>query len=508
MTPSTLRRRLVIAFLALAVLIVVGLTVAVVAAVRMYDAQEKVTDRLFTAYALAGDLNQAVFDQEAGFRGYALTREEDFLDPYLAGRERADEINARLDLIEEDYPDLRQRRVALQTRVADWRTTFVDPAVAVIRSGGEVEESTLRAGQEQFDRIRTAVDDYRAEILRHRGDSVEELRRNNVVLFGVVGVGVLLLIVAAALAWVALRRWVTDPLARFGDEVDLVEQGDLSHEVRMDDAPAEIRVLAEQVDRMRLKILEEYAGAVTAQASALEAQTMIEEQAEDLRRSNAELEQFAYVASHDLQEPLRKVASFCQLLERRYKGQLDERGEQYIEFAVDGAKRMQQLINDLLAFSRVGRLTTDFVPVDLSAALAQALTQLDVFLSEADAQVTSDPLPTVQGESTLLVQLFQNLVGNGVKFAGEANPRIHIGVRRDGDRWEFCCADNGIGIEPQYEDKIFVIFQRLHGRDVYGGTGIGLAMCKKIVEYHGGRMWLDTTVTEGATFRWTLPVDE
>jgi light-regulated signal transduction histidine kinase (bacteriophytochrome) len=205
---------------------------------------------------------------------------------------------------------------------------------------------------------------------------------------------------------------------------------------------------------------------------------------------------------------LRKVASFCQLLERRYKGQLDDRGEQYIEFAVDGAKRMQQLINDLLAFSRVGRLTTGFTEVDLSAALAQALTQLDLVVSEAGAQVTSDPLPTVQGENTLLVQLFQNLIGNGVKFSGEGTPRIHIGVRRDGDVWEFCCADNGIGIEPQYQDKIFVIFQRLHGRDVYGGTGIGLAMCKKIVEYHGGRMWLDTTVTEGATFRWTLPVNE
>ena len=508
MTPSTLRRRLVLAFLALAVLIALGLTVAVVAAARMYDAQGQVTDRLFTAHALAGDLNQAVLDQETGFRGYALSREDDFLEPYAAGRQRTDEVNARLDVIEEDFPDLRQRRMTLQRQLAEWRATVVDPGVARVRSGGRIDEATLRSGKEQFDQVRAAVDDYRGEILRHRRDGVEELHRNNMVLFGVVGVGVLLMIVAGGLAWVALRRWVTDPLARFGDEVGLVEQGDLSHEVRMDDAPAEISVLAEQVDRMRLKVLEEYAGAVTAQAAAVEAQATIEEQAEDLRRSNAELEQFAYVASHDLQEPLRKVASFCQLLERRYKGQLDERGEQYIEFAVDGAKRMQQLINDLLAFSRVGRLTSDFTSVDLTAALAQALTQLDVVLSEADAKVTSDRLPTVQGESTLLVQVFQNLVGNGVKFAGEAKPRIHIGVRRDGDMWEFCCADNGIGVEPQYEDKIFVIFQRLHGRDAYGGTGIGLAMCKKIVEYHGGRMWLDTTVTEGATFRWTLPVDE
>jgi light-regulated signal transduction histidine kinase (bacteriophytochrome) len=214
------------------------------------------------------------------------------------------------------------------------------------------------------------------------------------------------------------------------------------------------------------------------------------------------------VASHDLQEPLRKVASFCQLLERRYKGQLDDRGEQYIEFAVDGAKRMQQLINDLLAFSRVGRVTTGFAPVDLGQAFAQALTQLQSVVEEAGATVSADPLPTVRGEQSLLVQLFQNLVGNGVKFHGEAPPRVHVTVERSGDMWEFCCRDNGIGIEPQYEDKIFVIFQRLHARDVYGGTGIGLALCKKIVEYHGGRMWLDTTVNDGAAIRWTLPADE
>jgi signal transduction histidine kinase len=506
--PSTLRRRLVTAFVALAVVVAVGLTVAVVAAVRLYDAQNQVTDRLFEAYSIAGDLNQAVVDQENGFRGYALTKDEAFLEPYVTGLRRADEIKARLDTIERDFPDLRSQGLSVQELVANWRATVVEPGIAAIRAGQTIDEATLLAGKDQFDQIRAAIEDYRAAILQHRVESVEDLQRTNIVLFGVIGLGVLVLILTAALAWLALRRWVTGPLKTLGQEVGLVEGGDISHEIDMSEAPEEIRVLAEQIDRMRLRILEEYAGAVAAQNAAEDAQQMVEEQAEDLRRSNAELEQFAYVASHDLQEPLRKVASFCQLLERRYKGQLDERGEQYIEFAVDGAKRMQELINDLLAFSRVGRLTSDFADVDLSAALAQALTQLDVVVSEADAEITSDPLPTVYGENTLLVQLFQNLIGNGVKFSGGATPRIHIGVRRDGDMWEFCCADNGIGIEPQYQDKIFVIFQRLHGRDVYGGTGIGLAMCKKIVEYHGGRMWLDTTVTEGATFRWTLPVQE
>jgi signal transduction histidine kinase len=505
---STLRRRLAIAFVALAVVIAVGLTVAVVAAVRLYDAQNQVTYRLFQAYAIAGDLNQSVVDQEAGFRGYALTNDEAFLEPYVTALQRADEVNARLDSIERDFPDLRRQRVSLQALVAQWRTTVVEPGIAAIRAGQTIDEAVLVDGKEQFDQIRAAIEDYRAAILQHRVQSVDELERNNIVLFGVIGLGVLLLVMTAVLAWLALRRWVTGPLKTLGQEVDVVEGGDLSHEIDISEGPEEIRILAEQIDGMRLRIVEEYAAAVTAQNAAEEAQQLVEEQAEDLRRSNAELEQFAYVASHDLQEPLRKVASFCQLLERRYKGQLDERGEQYIEFAVDGAKRMQQLINDLLAFSRVGRLTPDFADVDLSAALAQALTQLDLVVSEAGAQVTSDPLPTVQGENTLLVQLFQNLIGNGAKFSGGGTPRIHIGVRRDGDVWEFCCSDNGIGIEPQYQDKIFVIFQRLHGRDVYGGTGIGLAMCKKIVEYHGGRMWLDTTVTEGATFRWTLPVNE
>ena len=277
------------------------------------------------------------------------------------------------------------------------------------------------------------------------------------------------------------------------------------------DAPDEIAVLAEQIDRMRSRILQEYALAEASRMEALEARALVEEQAEDLRRSNTELEQFAYVASHDLQEPLRKVASFCQLIERRYKGQLDERGEQYIEFAVDGAKRMQALINDLLTFSRVGRAGSSFAPVDLEQVQGQAERQLELTIEEAGAVVTHDPLPTVDGDHSLLVQLFQNLIGNGVKFHGDDPPRVHIGAAasaEDPALWEFTCSDNGIGIEEQYQDKIFVIFQRLHGRDAYGGTGIGLAMCKKIVEHHGGRLWLDTTPrdTSGAVLRWTLPV--
>jgi light-regulated signal transduction histidine kinase (bacteriophytochrome) len=169
---------------------------------------------------------------------------------------------------------------------------------------------------------------------------------------------------------------------------------------------------------------------------------------------------------------------------------------------------MQQLINDLLAFSRVGRLSSGFADVALGDCLAQALSNLEAAMETSEAEVTSDELPVLRGESGLLTQLLQNLVGNAVKFRGDEAPRVHIGARRDGESWEFSCADNGIGIEPQYAERIFVIFQRLHPKDEYEGTGIGLAMCKKIVEYHGGHIWLDTSVERGTTFRWTMPVAE
>ncbi len=501
-------------FVALAVVTLAGAVIAVAASARLYNAQEEVVDTLFSGYAATAELNQALLDQETGFRGFALTRDESFLEPYVDGRRRTEALIGDLTMPEADFPQLRAPRLALERSVESWQTTVAEPGLDAVRGGQELSDTELAASRMSFDEVRTALDDYRDELLAARADSVAELTLDVRLLFGVLVAGLVLLMVSAALVWVALRRWVTRPLERLGEEVDRVERGELSRTVVASaDAPEEVRVLAEQVDRMRLRILEEYSLSLQSRAEAVEARALVEEQAEDLRRSNAELEQFAYVASHDLQEPLRKVASFCQLIERRYKGQLDERGEQYIEFAVDGAKRMQQLINDLLAFSRVGRATSGFEPVDLERVLAQALRQLEAGLEESDGMVTHDRLPTVAGDASLLVQLFQNLIGNGLKFRSDESPAVHIAVRKSPGHagfWEFSCSDNGIGIDPQYEDKIFVIFQRLHGRDTYGGTGIGLAMCKKIVEHHGGRLWLDSggrSGRTGATFRWTLPIE-
>jgi PAS domain S-box-containing protein len=230
---------------------------------------------------------------------------------------------------------------------------------------------------------------------------------------------------------------------------------------------------------------------------------------DELARSNTALEQLSYVASHDLQEPLRMVASYVQLLERRYKGKLDADADEFIGYAVDGAKRMQELINDLLEYSRVGTKGKPFAPVPLEAVLTRALRNLEIAMEDAHAAVTHDALPEVCGDEGQLVQLFQNLIGNAVKFRGDRPPRIHVSASRDDDcNWAISISDNGIGIDPQYVDRIFTMFQRLHSRSEYEGTGIGLAICRRIVERHGGRIWVESQHGAGSTFTFTLPITE
>lgn len=229
---------------------------------------------------------------------------------------------------------------------------------------------------------------------------------------------------------------------------------------------------------------------------------------EELKRSNRELEQFAYVASHDLQEPLRMVASYTQLLQRRYGAQLDETAREFMEFAADGAQRMQQFISDLLAYSRVGARAQSMQKVELSEIFAAAVTNLTVAIEESGAEVSSAPLPAVRGEPRQLTQLFQNLISNGLKFHGDAPPRVRVSAERENGWWRLAVSDHGLGIEPEFFERIFVIFQRLHSREEYAGTGIGLAICQKIVEGHGGRIWVESTPGQGTTFYCTLPAAE
>jgi PAS domain S-box-containing protein len=252
----------------------------------------------------------------------------------------------------------------------------------------------------------------------------------------------------------------------------------------------------------------EIAGAFAAARDITErkrAEAALEQKVQELARSNADLEQFAYVASHDLQEPLRMVANFTQLLADRYHDQLGSEGAEFIEYAVDGATRMQKLIDDLLTYSRVGTRGKAFEPADCNQILARALANLQVAIHENEALVSHDELPTIMGDPSQLTQLFQNLVANAVKFRGVVPPHVHISAVRQDGHWLFSIRDNGIGIDPQFADRIFVIFQRLHGHGEYPGTGIGLALCKKIVERHRGRIWVESQPSQGATFFFTIP---
>jgi light-regulated signal transduction histidine kinase (bacteriophytochrome) len=295
----------------------------------------------------------------------------------------------------------------------------------------------------------------------------------------------------------AMHRALLNILEDFGGEKERLEATQRAILNILDDFEDEKR----KVEAMNAELRREVADRAAAERA-------LREKTDALGRSNAELEQFAYVASHDLQEPLRMVSSYMQLFEKRYAGQVDPQAKKYIDYAVEGAKRMQALIGGLLEFSRVGRVDEPFEPVDTGAALEQALLNLRSAIDENQAAVTHGPLPTVTGNAGRLAQVFQNLVGNAIKFRRpDQPPSIHVSATPRGKEWLFAVKDNGIGIDAQYVDRIFVIFQRLHTRSEYPGTGIGLSICRKVIERHGGRIWLESQPGAGATFLFTLPRD-
>jgi PAS domain S-box-containing protein len=234
------------------------------------------------------------------------------------------------------------------------------------------------------------------------------------------------------------------------------------------------------------------------------AEEKLHRQTEELERSNRELEQFGYVASHDLQEPLRLVTNYVRLLARRYEGQLDEDADEFIGYTLEGTERMRNLLSDLLAYSQIGTQSQEQVSVDLEETLKQVVDNLHLMIEANSATITHDPLPSVMADAAQMVQLFQNLIGNAIKFRSKEPPRIHVGAKQLEERWLIFVRDNGIGIDPQYTERVFIIFQRLHKPDQYPGTGIGLAIARKIVERHGGRIWVDSEPGKGATFYFTL----
>ncbi|HEV7861955.1 MAG TPA: ATP-binding protein [Acidimicrobiia bacterium] len=498
----SLRRRVGIAFLTIGALGVVALAFTAVTFGGLLDARSRLVGRLDPAVLAGRDLRGALVDQETGVRGFALTAGEPFLDPYNRGRSDETAASHRLQNAIRRERRLTTALAGTLQRAEEWRQTAAEPLIASVRIGGPkaATPALLEESRQRFDAFRDASKSMEKALDTERARASTSLDTATRRLVEVAAAGMLAAALAGLVLWRSLGHWVLGPLDSLGEQTRRVTAGEFDRPIEPV-GPPEIMRVAGDTEGMRRRI--------RAELGAMEdAREQLAAQAEELARSNADLEQFAYVASHDLQEPLRKVTSFCQLLQRRYQGELDERADQYIEFAVDGAKRMQALINDLLAFSRVGRTTEAFTEVDCDWALERALRNLETAIDDAGAEVISSGLPSVDGDPSLLTALFQNLVGNAIKFRADAPPRVEVSAHQVDGEWSFRVADNGIGIEEAYAERVFVIFQRLHAKELYPGTGIGLALCKKIVEFHGGRIWLDTAVSSGTTVCWTLPVPE
>ncbi|MET8945786.1 ATP-binding protein [Streptomyces sp. NPDC004542] len=456
-------------------------------------------DRRSPALIDAMRVEQALVNQETGIRGYGLSGRREFLQPYAQGVSGEKTALRRLRPLVRGDARAGADLAEVEKLAGIWQERMARPvSAAAPQDAAKLTAERAAEGKTVFDSLRRAMVRQQAHLQSEREAATHDLRQAVSLrnwMFAVIAAVILLV---AVLVFEGLRRGVTGPLSRLGAAARDVAQGRFDRSLT-GTGPADLRQLASDLDSMRRRLLEEL------QVSEA-ARRLVDEQAQDLKRSNTELEQFAYVASHDLQEPLRKVSSFTQLLQRRYGGQLDAKADQYIAFAVDGANRMQTLINDLLAFSRVGRVHNDHQTVDQEAVLSRVLDDLSVAVEETGAEITHDPLPTVVGDTTQLAMLWQNLLSNAIKFRSpDRPPRIHISAAREGDTWEFAVSDNGIGIAPEFHEKVFTLFQRLHTKDAYPGTGIGLAMCKKVVEFHGGVIGIDPAYTSGTRVVFTLP---
>jgi signal transduction histidine kinase len=408
-----------------------------------------------------------LLDIETGTRGYVLTGEGTYLDPYNSAFVQVRQNIKDVRGLTVDNPVQQAALDKLEPLIAERLDTAQGVIQIRTQQGLAAGAQSIRAGagQQLMNQIRPQLSSMKREenrllILRTEEATNSSQTTRTVILSGE----------ALAIAFLGLAGIVV------GKEM------------------AQRRQAEEIVSNLNAD-LEKRVAERTAELS---------ERARELARSNSELQQFAYVASHDLQEPLRMVASFTQLLAKRYSDKLDDDARDFINYAVDGATRMQTLISDLLNYSRVGTQGKPLVPTDSEAMLCRVLTSLQLAIEETGAVVSHDPLPMVLADPQQLGQLFQNLIGNAIKFHGAEPPRIRISAERNGKEWKIAVRDNGIGISPEHAERIFVIFQRLHTKTEYPGTGIGLAICKKIVERHGGRIWIEPSPAGGTTFSFTI----
>ena len=496
----TLARRLRVALGAFSLLLLLAVVAILVVLHKADEALTDQTQRILPARVAASQLLTALVDQETGLRGYAITHQDTYLQPYRDGLVNEARIRAQLERFVRPDDPARLDLLTVDAAITAWQGEYAALRLKDVLGGSAT--TTIEFGRQLFDQVRTANASLDVQLSHEAATAQRDADRDRQLV--VVVLSLLAVLVAAALIGLqrALRGSVLQPMRDLAEQVAMVSRG--THDLAITPGgPPDLRAMGQGVESMRLEL-------VRAVAEVEAQQRDIKRRAADLARSNADLEQFAYVASHDLQEPLRKVASFCQLLEQRYGGQLDERGEQYIAFAVDGAKRMQRLITDLLTFSRVGRTSEGFAAVDLSAAIDKAWAGLDARVAESGAQLEVEGADVrVHGDASLLQMLFGNLLGNALKYRRDDRaPQVCVTITGEGEQVRIDVADNGIGIPPEYAEKVFVIFQRLHGRDEYEGTGIGLALCKKVVEFHNGTIELRPSPLEGACVSFTLPLEE
>lgn len=478
------------------------------AAYRTTAQNQEATAAVIHAYRVisaANALLTILVDMETGYRGFLLTGDDLFLEPYQAGTRDLDDQVAQLQALTADNPPQVERWRSIETQINEWRQRVTEPGIALRREigSGRTPAEVMNAwvatgeGRRRFAAIRATFAEALSVEEQLLGERQVEAAAASEQLQIVLVVGTLLALGLGVGLALLLTEDIVRPVARLATTAREIADGHLDRRIglqRTDEIGQAGAAFDQMTEQLQATILQSHA-----------AEQALDERARELARSNADLEQFAYVASHDLQEPLRAVVSYLQLLERRYGSQLDERAKRYIAYAVDGGRRMQTLISDLLTYSRVGRRDIAFEDVDLEAIVKRVEAGLHVAIEESDAVLTYDPLPTVVGDSTQLTQLFQNLIVNAIKFRGESPPRVHVSAERHDGAWLFSVRDNGIGIAPEYRERVFVLFQRLHARDEYGGTGIGLAVCKKIVERRGGTLWVEDTPGGGSTFRFTIP---
>ncbi|RPF22062.1 sensor histidine kinase [Myceligenerans xiligouense] len=526
----SMRRRLIRLQGSVATAIVLALIVALLAWSQAAQASKLLEGAYFDALADGDQARLALVDAEPSVRSYYATCSPEVLQPYRRTAADPDLLGLDIDQrILDAHPEVARARERATRSTTAWLDDFARPTVAAIdearvaaldgREDSEedreearaecVEEAELTvppvtAGRASVARARDDVEEYLEALSEARAVTLAERQSWDAVLVGAIMTLALVVVLLGTLMWLALETWVIKPAAILTRAVRTVAAGSIETEIRPVGA-GEIMSLSLHVEGMRRELLHHMEDMRLAQQEVENAHVMLTDQARELERSNRDLEHFAYVASHDLQEPLRKVAGFSQMLQQRYGDSLDDKAHQYIEFAVDGAKRMQELIKDLLSFSRVGRSGEEHAAVDLDEVLGRVEADLSERIAEAGATITHDPLPTVRGEPRLLHQVLANLLSNALKFREpERDPAVHIEVRSMRTAWEISVVDNGIGIEPQYADRVFVIFQRLHPRGEYSGTGIGLALVKRIVEHHGGHIWIEPTEGGGTTVRFTL----